>query len=245
MIKNIKLIFAYDGSKFSGLQYQSDRKSVQEAIENAIYKVTKRRSRLIIAGRTDAGVHAYGQVANFLTASEIPAKAFAFKLRPYLPASIEIIESSQVDLDFHARFKAKKKTYLYRIYNDKFMHPSLNHIYTKVSYDLDLDLMRQAAKYLCGYHDFKAFSKYENKEINTYRTIDYISIEKKDKLIEISLRGDSFLYNQVRIMVGVLVDAARGHISPAYVKEILDSRDRLKAGITYGPQGLYLVKIDY
>lgn len=245
MIKNIKLVFAYDGSKFSGIQYQNDRDSIQASIENAIYKVTKRHSRLIIAGRTDAGVHAYGQVANFLTASDIPAEAFVFKLRQFLPESIELVSSSQVDLDFHSRFKAKSKTYLYRIYNGKFMHPSFKHIFTHVTYNLDVGKMREASEYLCGFHDFKAFSKYENKEVNTCRTIDYIDIKKKDEIIDIEIKGDSFLYNQVRIMVGVLVDAGRGHIDPSYVKEIVDSKDRLKAGITYGPQGLYLMKIDY
>lgn len=245
MIRNIKLIFSYDGSKFSGVQSQKDRDSIQSLIENAIYKSTNKHSRLIIAGRTDAGVHAYEQVANFLTASEIPASAFIYKLRVFLPDSIELISSEEVDLNFHARFCAKSKTYRYIIYNDKFMHPSLNHVFCKVTYDLNIGLMRKAAKYLCGFHDFRAFSKYENKKINTYRNIEYIDINKKGKLIMIDIKGNSFLYNQVRIMIGVLVDVSRGHRKPEDVKEILESKNRLKAGITYGGQGLYLMKIDY
>lgn len=245
MIRNIKLVFAYDGSKFAGVQNQKDRISIQSTMENAIYKVTNFKSRLILAGRTDAGVHAFGQTANFLTPSQIPAQAYVYKLRKFLSDSIEVISSEEVDLFFHARFSAKSKVYKYLIYNDKFMHPNLNHAYCKVTYDLDIDLMRQAAKLLCGSHDFKAFSKYENKKINTCRTIEYIEINRKDKIIEIEIKGNSFLYNQVRIMVGVLVDVGRGHRMPSYVTEILQSRDRLKAGITYGPQGLYLMKIEY
>lgn len=245
MIKNIKLIFAYDGSKFSGVQNQKDRISIQSTIENAIYKVTSFRSRLILAGRTDAGVHAFGQTANFLTPSKIPAQAYVYKLKKYLPDSIEILSSKEVDLKFHARFSAKSKVYKYLIFNDKFMHPNLNHAFCRVTYDLDISLMKKAAEYLCGRHDFKAFSKYENKKINTIRTIEYIKISQSDKIIEIEIKGNSFLYNQVRIMIGVLVDVGRGHRSPSYVTEILESKDRLKAGITYGPQGLYLMKIEY
>lgn len=245
MIKNIKLIFAYDGSKFSGMQSQKDKDSIQESLENAILKVTGKPSRLVVAGRTDAGVHAYGQVANFLTASNIPPKAYAYKLRLYLSDRIEIIESEEVGLNFHARFSAKSKTYRYLIYNDSFMHPSLKDIYCHVSYKLDIEKMKEGAKYLVGEHDFRAFSKYEDKKLNTVRRLDRVDISKEGKVITIEFEATSFLYNQVRIMVGSLVDVARGHRHPSYIKEIIDSKDRLKAGITYSPTGLYLMEIAY
>lgn len=245
MIRNIKLTFAYDGSKFAGTQLQKDRPSIQESIEHAIFKVTGKKSRLIIAGRTDAGVHAYGQVGNFLSAADIPASAYLYKLRMYLPDSIEIIKSEEVDLDFHSRFSAKAKTYRYIIYNDEFMHPSFKHLYCHVTYKLDIGLMKEAAQRLCGKHDFKAFSKYEEVSKNTVRVLDKVKIDSLDKLVIIEFKGQSFLYNQVRIMVGALVDVGRGHRRPEYITEIIDSKDRLMAGITYGPEGLYLMEIDY
>jgi len=245
MIKNIRIVFTYDGSKYSGMQSQGLNNSIQEEIESAILKITGDSSRLITAGRTDAGVHAYGQVANFLTASNIPGHAYMYHFQKYLSSNIIVISSDEVDLDFHSRFKALSKTYRYLIYNDTFMHPSYNHIYEHVTYKLDLDVMRQAASYLIGEHDFRAFTKYENKDVNSVRNIKRIDIKREGKLISLEFEAESFLYNQIRIMVGSLVDIGRGHRPAEYMLELLQSRDRLKAGKTYGPNGLYLMKIDY
>lgn len=244
-MKNIKIIFAYDGSDFFGYQAQTDKKTVQGSIEYAIKKVTGKDVRLMSAGRTDKGVHAENQVANFFTDSNIPAKAYKYNLRKYLPDSIHIKESIEVDQDFHARFSAKKKTYKFLAYNKKYMHPNLRSIYTHVVYDLDIEKMRQASKYLLGGHDFKAFSKYENKPVNTNRSIDEIVIDREGDLVVFTFKAESFLYNQVRIMVGSLVDVGRGHRPPDYIKEIIDSKDRLKAGMTLSPSGLYLMEISY
>lgn len=245
MIKNIKIVFAYDGSKFSGMQSQKDKNSIQEELEKAIFKTNGKKSRLVTAGRTDAGVHAYGQVANFLTASNIPAKAYVFHLRKYLPDSIWVISTEEVDLDFHSRFSVHKKKYAYIVYNDKFMHPSLNSIYTHISYNLDVEKMNKACKMLIGRHDFKAFTKYEDKPINTVRSIIDARVYKKDKLVYFEFEAESFLYNQVRIMVGSLIDIGRGHKDTNYINELLELKDRLKAGRTLGPQGLYLMSIKY
>ena len=245
MIKNIKLTFAYDGSKFKGIQAQKNERTIQSELEKAIYKLTGKSSRLILAGRTDAGVHAFGQVANFLTSADIPGKTYMFKLAKYLPDSIIVLQSEEVSLDFHARFSAKNKRYQYIIYNDSFMHPAYNSIYCHVSYKLDLKAMTRACKYLEGRHDFKAFTKYEKKEKSTIRTITRADIKRDGKLIIIEFEGESFLYNQIRIMVGCLVDIGRQHRSPDYVMDLFETKDRLKAGITYPPSGLYLMEIGY
>ena len=245
MIKNIKLTFAYDGSKFKGVQAQKNERTIQSELERAIYKLTGKSSRLILAGRTDAGVHAFGQVANFLTPANIPGKAFKYKLGKYLPDSIIMLQSEEVSLDFHARFSSKNKRYRYIIYNDKFMHPAFQSIYCQVSYDLDIKAMIKACRYLEGRHDFKAFTKYEKKEKSTTRTITKADIKRDGKLIIIEFEGESFLYNQIRIMVGCLVDIGRGHRSPDHILYLFDTKDRLSAGITYPPSGLYLMDIGY
>lgn len=244
-MKNIKLIFSYDGSDFFGYQTQINKKTVQGSIEYAIKKVTGEDVKLMSAGRTDKGVHAESQVANFYTQSNIPGKSFMYHIRKYLPDSIIIKDSMEVDMDFHSRFSAKSKTYKYVIYNRKYMHPSLRNIYTQVIYDLDIEKMREASRFLIGSHDFKAFSKYENKPVNTNRSIDEITINRKDDLVIFTFKAESFLYNQVRIMVGSLVDVGRGHRPPKYIKEIIDSKDRLKAGMTFSSSGLYLMEITY
>lgn len=245
MIKNIRVVFAYDGSKYSGMQSQGINNSIQEEIENAIFKITGCKSRLITAGRTDAGVHAYSQVANFLTPSNIPGHAYKYHFQKFLSQNIIIIQSDEVSLNFHSRFNAISKTYRYFIYNDDFMHPSFNSTYEHVTYKLDITRMRKAANYLIGKHDFKAFTKYENKEVNSIRNIERINIDREDKLIILEFQAESFLYNQIRIMVGTLIDIGRGHREAEYILELLESKDRLKAGKTYGPNGLYLMKIDY
>lgn len=245
MIKNIKIIFAYDGSDFSGVQTQKGLSSVQEEIEKAILKITNKKSRLIVAGRTDAGVHAFGQVANFLTNTNIPADAFKYHLNKHLPDGILITDSCEMDLSFHSRFSAKSKLYRYIVYNDEFMHPNLRKIYAHVTYKLDVDMMNDAAKLLEGKHDFKAFTKYENREVNTIRSIDRINIYRQDKLIYFEFEAESFLYNQVRIMVGTLINIGRGHREVEYIIELLESKDRLKAGMTITPYGLYLINISY
>lgn len=245
MIRNIKLVFAYDGSAYSGMQSQGLNNSVQEELELAIFKITGRSSRLITAGRTDAGVHAIGQVANFLTVADIPGYAYKYHFQKYLSDSIIVTDSSEEDLNFHSRFSAKSKTYRYILYTGEFMHPSFNKSYTHISYKLDLSKMKEASKYLLGRHDFRAFTKYESTSKNTIRSIDQIEIYQDGLKVVIEFKAESFLYNQVRIMVGSLIDVGRGHRDPIYMKELIDSKDRLKAGKTYSPSGLYLVKIDY
>ena len=244
MVKNILLKLAYDGSKFSGFQAQKDEVTVAEELEKAILKVTGFPSRVIAAGRTDAGVHACAQVVNFLTASSIPPEAFQYKLVKYLPDSIRILVSKEVPLTFHARFARHRKHYRYVIHNDAYMHPIYNNYLCHVTYKLDQAMMQEAAKYLVGEHDFRSFLKY-GEEKSTVRRIDSIEVSSKGNRLMIDFVGESFLHNQVRIMVGTLVNVGRGLWPPDRVKEILGSKDRLKSGMTYPASGLYLMDIDY
>lgn len=244
MVKNIKLVLAYDGSKFSGWQSQENKRTVQGCLEDAVEKVTGRKSRIVCAGRTDAGVHAYGQVANFLTISRILGHALVYHLNKYLDDDILIISSEEVDLDFHARFSAHKKKYRYVVFNDKLMYPTENNYAGYCREKLDLERMKEAALYLLGKHDFKAFMKYD-KPVNTVRNIESIDIYKDGPRVIFEFSGESFLYNQVRIMVGTLTNIGRGLWSVERMKDILDSRDRLKAGMTYPAGGLYLLDISY
>ncbi|MDO4778380.1 MAG: tRNA pseudouridine(38-40) synthase TruA [Tissierellia bacterium] len=244
MIKNIRLLIAYDGSSFEGWQYQQNSRTIQGEIEKAIEKITGRKSRIVCAGRTDAGVHAYGQVANFLTTSEIPGKAFKYHFDQYLPADIEILDSQEEDLDFHARFSAKAKRYRYILYNDKNMHPCLRKYRARYSTKLNVDDMREASKLFLGKHDFKAFMKYGKNE-NTVRNIDKIEISKIQNEIYFEFEAESFLHNQIRIMVGALVNIGRGHWSKDDLKKVIDDADRQKSSMTFPASGLYLMNIKY
>lgn len=245
-VKNILLKVLYDGTNFSGYQIQNDKRSVQEELEKAIRKVTGEKNRIIAAGRTDSGVHSNSQYVNFLTASEITPDKFFFHLKSYLPADIIVTESKEVDINFHARFSAHSKTYKYLIYRGKIMHPVYNNYMEHVTYRLDFEKLQEGLDLLLGEHDFKSFMFTEkNAIINTKRRIDnayYISCDDK---LEIYFTAESFLHNQVRMMVGSLIELARGKISLEDFSSYLDSKSDKKAGPTFSASGLYLEKIVY
>ncbi len=244
MIRNIKLTVSYDGSKFSGWQRQKDRRSVQEDLNQAINKVTNKDTRVISAGRTDAGVHALGQVVNFLTIMTSPASAIKHQLEPFLPEDIVIVDSEEVDLSFHSRFSAKKKTYRYILNDSEPFYPMYRDYKEHIRYRLDLDKMQEAGNYFLGRHDFKAFMKY-GSDINTVRHIEKINIYRDREDVILEFTAESFLHNQIRIMVGALVDVGRGKYEPDHIKSLLEEKNRLKAGKTYPARGLYLVNIEY
>jgi tRNA pseudouridine38-40 synthase len=245
-IKNILLKIQYDGSGFSGYQIQPEKRSIQEELEKAIRKVTGENNRIIAAGRTDAGVHAIGQYVNFLTATKIRPDKISYHLVPFLPDDILVIWSKEVDLNFHARFSAHKKTYRYVISTKKILHPIYRNYMEHVTYDLDLDKLSQGLEILKGEHDFKAFM-FSQKDaiINTRRRIDAAYFVKDGDMIELFFEGESFLHNQVRIMAGSLVELARGRISLEKFASYLDSDNKERANPTLGPGGLYLERIEY
>lgn len=243
-MKNIKLEFSYDGSNFFGSQRQKELRTVQGEIEKAIKKVTGKDVNMKFAGRTDRGVHAFIQVANFKIDYELVGIAYKHKLLKHLPEDISILSSEEVTENFHARFKAKSKRYRYIIYNDKEIYPFMKKYKTHVKYDLDVDKMVEASKLLLGAHDFTAFMKLDDDFKDPIRSIDDVLVYRNDKDIIIEFEAKSFLYNQVRNMVGLLIDIGRGFREIEYIHDVFSGKvDR--AAKTYGAEGLYLLSINY
>lgn len=246
MVKNILLKIGYDGTNFHGFQYQEGLRNIETEVKKAVHKVTNENNRIIAAGRTDAGVHAYAQYVNFLTATNINPKSFKFHIEPHLPDDIISIESKEVDLGFHARFSAKTKTYQYLICRDKMMHPIYRNYMEQVTYPLDLEKLQKGLDILKGEHDFKAFMRVDKDlEINTVRTIDDAYFVENENKVEIYFKANSFLHNQVRIMSGALIELARGKISLEEFESFFDPANTKKANPALSASGLYLWSIDY
>ncbi len=244
-MKNIKLIIEYDGTNYHGWQAQKNASSVQQTIEDTIRNCTGEQCTLIGAGRTDVGVHALGQVANFATDSTIPGSKFSYVLNSFLPDDIVIKESTEVDRNFHARFSAIGKKYRYLIYNAVQPSALLRNRAFHVNRELDVLKMQYAAKYFLGTHDFSAFCA-SGASVKTFtRTIEEISILKNHNQIEIKVSGDGFLYNMVRIIAGTLVEVGLRKFDYRYIEDIINSRDRRKAGRTAPSCGLYMVEVYY
>ena len=243
-MKNLKVIIQYNGANYCGWQKQPDSLGIQGTIEKAIYEITKEEVKLIGSGRTDAGVHALGQVANFKLESSIPAQKIPSALNAKLPKNISIIDCTEVDDEFHSRYSAKGKRYRYLIYNNIYRNPIYKDTSYHVRYDLDFEKMCKEAKHLIGEHDFKGFMSSGSSVNDTVRTIYNITLEKQEDLIVLEVEGNGFLYNMVRIIVGTLVDIGRGRINES-LKDIINSKNRGKCGHTAPAHGLFLKKVDY
>lgn len=243
-MRNLKLTIQYDGTKYCGWQKQPNSSGIQGTIEYAIYEITKEKVNIIGSGRTDAGVHALGQVANFKTNSNIPAARIPDALNAKLPKDISIIDCQEVSDDFHSRYSATGKIYRYLIYNKPYRSPLYKDISYHVRYDLDIEEMRVEAQSLLGTHEFKGFMSSGSSVKDTVRTIHNISIEESGDLIVLEVEGNGFLYNMVRILVGTLVDIGRGRIDKP-LEEIIASQDRGEAGHTAPAHGLFLKKVHY
>lgn len=243
-MKNIKLTIEYDGTEFSGWQVQPNERTIQEEIEKALYKLTTEKITLIGSGRTDSGVHAKNQVANFKTNSKIPCDKFKYALNTILPEDISIKDSTEIEYKFHSRFDAISKKYRYVIYNSR-TRTSLYKDYSyHVPYKLNIDIMKEQLKMLEGEHDFISFMAVNSNVENTVRTIYEANIIVKDEFIIIDLVGNGFLYNMVRIIVGTIIDIGRKKITKN-ILEILDSKKREFAGQTAPSQGLFLEWVKY
>ena len=244
-MRNIKLIIEYDGKGFNGWQKQPNKLNIQGEIENAIKAVTGEEVELIASGRTDAGVHSLGQTANFMTNSNMPIEKFAKAINSQLKKSIVIKSAEEVDEKFHSRYSVKSKTYRYVINNTE----NGSAIYRGLEYHypikLDYKKMDEAIKYFMGEHDFKAFRASGTGSKTSVRKILDASVKKKDDRIIIELTGTGFLYNMVRIISGTLIDVGSGKIEPKDIPNIIESKDRSKAGKTLPPHGLFLVKVEY
>lgn len=246
MIKNILLETSYDGALFSGFQYQKDQRSVEEELTKAIRKVTGEENRIVSCGRTDSGVHAKSHFVNFLTASDINPIGIKFQIQPHLPDDILAISSREVDLNFHARFSAKSKLYKYVICRSKDMHPIYRNYKEHVTYKLDLKKLEEGLNLLVGTHDFRLFMMEDkNLSINTVRTIEEAYFIENGADLEIYFKGESFLHNQVRIMVGSLIELARGRISLDDYKKFFDKENTKRANPALGAEGLYLWRVEF
>lgn len=199
----------------------------------------------MLHGRTDAGVHALGQVANFKTNSNLPIDKFAIAINSRLKKSIVIKKAEEVSEDFHARYSCKKKKYEYIIDNSYYGSAIYRDLTYHVPQKLNINKMKEAIQYFIGEHDFKAFKASGTSNKNSVRTIYDGNIKQQQDHIIISLTGNGFLYNMVRIISGTLLDVGLGKIKPEEIKNIIESKDRTKAGKTLPPQGLYLVKVEY
>ncbi len=247
-MRNIKLTIEYDGTGYHGWQSQINARAVQDVVSAALKKLTGEEISLSGSSRTDTGVHALGQVANFHTTSNIPADKFTFALNSMLPEDIAVVRSEEADMEFHSRFSAKGKKYRYLIYNSPFRSALLRRRAWHVFYGLDTGLMEKGARHFLGAHDFSAFMATGSSVKTTVRTINEISIstDKGDKeLITLEISGDGFLYNMVRIIAGTLVQVGYGKIAPDEIPGIIESLDRKKAGKTAPAHGLYLVEVFY
>ncbi|NIQ37346.1 MAG: tRNA pseudouridine(38-40) synthase TruA [Proteobacteria bacterium] len=245
-MRNIKLTLEYDGTGYHGWQIQPNSSTIQGVLEEKIGIITGQRITLIASGRTDAGVHALGQVANFRTESSIPLEALKRGVNSLLPDDIAIKRVDTVSDDFHARFSAKSKLYEYRIFNNPVLSPMERNFSWHISQRLDLSKMQKAAEALLGTHDFSSFRSAQTDNLNPVRSMMAVEIKKKkNHIVSFRLRANAFLKQMVRNIVGTLVDVGRGKIEPGEFRGILEARDRTKAGMTAPPNGLFLVEVEY
>ena len=244
-MKRVKLVVAYDGTNYHGWQVQDNGITIEEVLNRTISELVQEDIKVIGASRTDAGVHACGNVAVFDTESRIPGDKFSFALNQRLPEDIRFQESCEGDADFHPRYADTVKTYEYNILNRRFELPTKRLYAAFCYYPMDIERMNQAAAYLVGEHDFKSFCSAGAQVQTTVRTIYAVNVTKADDMVHIRITGNGFLYNMVRIIAGTLMQVGTGLMEPEQVKEILEARDRSKAGPTAVAKGLTLVEIRY
>ena len=243
---SFKITIAYDGAPFSGWQRQENGISVQELIEDALRELDQRDVTLHGAGRTDAGVHALGQVANFTLARDIAPDALARALNSQLPFTIRVVSAEPAPATFHSRYDAKSKTYRYRLVNARIVSP-FEHAYAwHVIEPLDTAAMAEAASFIEGRHDFAAFQTVGGATGSTERVVTRSSLTAgTDGLIIYEVAGSGFLRRMVRAIVGTLVEVGRGRQRPEWLRDVIASRDRGQAGQAAPAHGLFLVRVDY
>jgi len=244
-MRNIKLTIEYDGKEYNGWQKQANHLNIQGEIERAIKNVTGKDVELIGSGRTDAGVHAFAQVANFKIESDFPIEKMAIAINSQLKKSIRVKKAEEVEDEFHSRYKAKRKTNGYFIDNSE-QGTAIYRNYTyHVEKQLNTEKMQKAVEYLIGQHDFSSFKSSGTSSKSSVRTIFDAKVLKEQERVIITLTGNGFLYNMVRIIAGTLLEVGLGNIEPEEVKQILEAKDRQKAGKTLPPQGLFLMNVEY
>ena len=244
-MRNIKLVIEYDGKSFNGWQKQPNKLNIQGEIERAIEEITGEKIDLIASGRTDAGVHSLGQVANFKTNSTIDIDKFPYAINSKLKKSILIKSAEEVPERFHSRYSVHSKTYRYTINNSKFGTALYRDMEYHFPIKLDENKMQEASKYFEGEHDFKAFKASGTSSKSSVRTIYKAEVKREGERVIIELTGNGFLYNMVRIIAGTLVDVGTYKILPEDVKNIIEKKERKNAGKTLPAKGLCLVEVQY
>ena len=244
-MRRICLTVAYDGTDYHGWQYQDNAETIEGELNKCLQQLLHEEIEVIGASRTDAGVHALCNIAVFDTASGIPSEKYAYALNQLLPEAIRIRKSMQVALDFHPRKTKTEKTYEYHIDCEEFPNP-LKQRFAHFTYTpLDEMLMQQGAQFLIGEHDFTSFCSVNSTALTNIRTITKISVKRKKEDITISVTGNGFLYNMVRIIAGTLIEVGRNKYPPEIVKDILERKDRTYAGPTAPACGLCLVSYQF
>jgi len=244
-MRRLKLTVQYDGTDYAGLQRQPNALTVQQVLEERIGEALGHEVKVLAAGRTDAGVHALGQVVTIDTDVSIPVEAAPIAFTSKLPDSIAVVAAEEVDPGFHARYDAKSKRYVYRIVSRPIRSPFLGRYAWCVRFPLEVELIAAGAEHIEGRHDFRSFCAAGSDVENFEREVTRLEVARDGDLIEIWIDADGFLYQMVRIIVGTLVEVGRGRMAPETVGQIVAARDRTQAGPTAPPQGLCLVRVQY
>jgi tRNA pseudouridine38-40 synthase len=250
-MRNLKLILSYDGTEFSGWQVQPDVATIQGTLASAIGRVTGEKVLPQGSGRTDAGVHALGQVVTFVTQSFVPTENFAKALNDILPASVRVLEAAEMPPGFHARHSARAKAYRYRMYREAICPPFLARYVWHYPYPLNEDAMASAAQLVVGEHDFTSFAAVDpdlgrgDGPVSNVRTIFASSWERAEAELIYTVRGTGFLHHMVRNLVGTFILVGRGTLAVDDIARILTARDRSAAGATAPASGLFMVSVTY
>lgn len=243
--KRVRLVVAYDGTNYHGWQVQKNGITIESELNRCLTELLKEPIEVIGASRTDAGVHALGNVAVFDTQARMPAEKISYALNQRLPEDIRIQKSEEVALDWHPRHCDSRKTYEYRIYRGEFELPTKRLYSLFTYYPLDVAKMQEAAQYFVGKHDFKSFCQVNAQVESTVRTVYEVKVYEEGADLLIRVTGSGFLYNMVRIMAGTLLEVGKGKISPQEIAQIIESKNREAAGPTAPAHGLTLVRYEF
>ena len=245
-MRNIKLLLSYDGTEFNGWQTQPGFRTVQETLETAIAKLTgEERIRANASGRTDAGVHAVGQVVNFYTGSAHEPATLIRAINAHLPSDVIVREAAEMPESFDANRDAKRKLYRYVIHDGAVPYVFMRRYAYHFNHRLDVAAMKRAAEPLCGRHDFHSFETDWPNRMSSVRTITHLAVNRLGDWIWLDVEADGFLYNMVRAIAGTLINVGRGYWPETHVAEILRVEDRKQAGPTAPAQGLFLMRVIY
>lgn len=243
--KRVRLIVAYDGTNYHGWQFQKNGITIESELNRCLTELLQEPIEVIGASRTDAGVHALGNVAVFDTQARMPAEKISYALNQRLPEDIRVQRSEEVPLDWHPRHCDSRKTYEYRIYRGEFPMP-VKRLYSLFTYHyLDVEKMQEAARFFVGEHDFKSFCQVHAQVDSTIRTVFDVNVYEEGADVVISVTGGGFLYNMVRIMAGTLMEVGQGKRKPEEIAEIIEAKNREAAGPTAPAHGLTLIKYEF